>query len=655
MSMHHLPLAKIPVDACWEFVRKHPNAPQIEPIAGELFTGEALEAPANSLVREAIQNSLDARAGEEPVRVRFTLPERPVAGSFESPWLARLKPHLSAERNGLTARLSDGEQLSTLLIEDYGTCGLTGDVSQTNDVADEWRGRRNHFFFFWRAIGRSGKESGERGSWGLGKSVLPASSRINTFFGVSCQQPDAGLRLLGLSVLRHHNLSSEARGQEPFSPYGYFGQRSGAGVAMPIEAPGDVADFCREFGVTREGKNGLSLVVLLPQFGFTQFTLITAAIVQYFFPIIEGHLVVEVAAGAHVTVINASTIAECARLIEPYLDEHRIVPAALHETLALARWSVEQRRGSAVRLNPAPKSSQPRWVDEVFDVPGWDGALARFSAGEAAEFVVPVTVTPKAEPDKNAEFFVCLKKVPADQQAKAFYLRDGITISGIKAPVARGLAAFVTAESGPLAEFLRQSENPAHTEWHEKGGRLTAGYEKPALLLRYVKDSVAAIYDRLTRPAEGIDADLLADLFFLEEDPSPDDPNPVSSEGGRGRAAQKMRIPVLSAPPEPVRISACSDGILFSGVPENAVEGQVIRMRIAYDVRRGNPFERWSPNDFDLSELKRQIEWDGAMSLRIEGCTLEFAIERPDFTVLVRGFDPDRDMRVESRVISDAP
>ncbi len=646
----------MPFAARWEFVRKHPNSPQIEPIHGEFFAGEALEAPASALVRETIQNSLDARAGTEPVRVRFTLPENPSPGAFKSPWLAGLSPHLGADRNGLAVRPGEGEQLSTLLIEDYGTCGLTGDPGQTNDVADEWRGQRNHFFFFWRAIGRSGKESGERGSWGLGKSVLPASSRINTFFGVSCQEPGANGRLLGLSVLRHHNLNGDARGQEPFTPYGYFGRRSASGgVAMPTENREEIADFCRDFGVTREGHPGLSLVVLQPQFGFAGPSLITSAIVQYFFPIIEGHLIVEVKAGEHLTVINSETIADCASRIEPQLEEYRIAPAALNETLALARWSVEQRRLAAVRLNPAPKIVQPRWCDEVFNVPCWDATLARFSAGEPVEFTVPVTVVGKDGIGKDGEFFVCLKKTPADQQAKTFYLRDGITISKIKEPVARGLAAFVTIESGPLAEFLRQSENPAHTEWQEKGGRLTERYEKPALLLRYVKDSVAAIYDQMTRPAVGIDADLLADLFFLEEETATDDARPVPVPGGRGLSPQKARIPILTAPLEPVRISVQAEGIILSGVPKRATAGQVIRVRLAYDVRRGNPFNKWSLQDFNLAEMKRNIQWDGAMRLVAEGCTLEFAIERPDFEVRIEGFDPARDLRIEARLISDSP
>ncbi len=643
----------------WEFDRKAPNAPQTEPIQGELFSGEALEAPASALVRETIQNSLDAQAGVEPVRVRFTLPAEPAIRGFDSRWLAELRPHLLAERNGLTRRPAEQQAFSTLLVEDYGTCGLPGDVAQTNNTAEEYRGRRNHFFHFWRAIGSSGKDASERGSWGLGKTVLPASSCINAFFGVSCEEPGAPAKLMGMALLRHHNLPGDERGQEPFTPYGRFGCRwQPQGAAMPSENADEVADFCRVFGVTRAGQPGLSLVVLLPLDAFTAPALITAAMVQYFFPILEGQLVVEVVSGSDLTVIDAVTIEACARVHERWLDAHKITPATLHDTLALARWSVAQRGDGVLWLNAPSQATRPRWEDGVFAIEGWEAAVARFSACEPLELAVPLALVAKgsageAETELAAKFFVCLKKAPDDQRAKTFYLRDGITISGIRETVGRGLSAFVTVEGGPLAAYLRLSENPAHTEWAEDSGRLKGRYENHALALRFVKNSVKEIYDRLMRPREGIDTDLLADIFFLEEE-TLTEPGRLGP-GGRGLRAQKARVPVIEASPEPLRIGKHDEGIVLTGEPEHAAVGQRIRVRLAYEVRRGNPFDKWSAHDFDLAALRRRIEWDGAHCLSAKGCELVLAVERPDFTAVIRGLDQVRDVRVEARLIPDSP
>lgn len=426
---------------------------------------------------------------------------------------------------------------------------------------------------------------------------------------------------------------------------------------MPIEDASVVADFCRTFGVERKGLPGLSLVVLVPRDDFSAQSLVAAAIVQYFFPIIEGQLVVEVVAGSEKTVIDAGHVKECAKRFERGLEPHRVTLAALEDTLELARWSVQQRglQQDLIRLNLPRQPSKPSWGDEVFAVEGWELARQRFAAGEAVELAVPLHLAPREQPIESAEFFVSLRKSPEYQAAKVSFIRDGITISRIPQKVARGLTAFVTSKHDALAGYLRRSENPAHTDWNEDSERLRADYEKPhALALRYVKNSVKEIYDRLTRPAEGIDADLFSDIFFLEEEPASDDARPAAIPGGRGLRAAKARVPTLLARPEPVRIGKRAEGIVVAGVPENVKVKDIIEVRLAYDVRRGNPFRKWSRHDFDLGEMKRAIEWNGALRLAGDGYVLEFIVERPDFEVLIGGLDLTRDVRVEARVKTPA-
>ncbi|MCL4799030.1 MAG: hypothetical protein KJ025_05540 [Burkholderiales bacterium] len=64
----------------WQFRRMHPGEMNIDPIESEFFSTEALESLADALVREAIQNSLDAHAAR---------------------YLAGLWPHVAADRSGL--------------------------------------------------------------------------------------------------------------------------------------------------------------------------------------------------------------------------------------------------------------------------------------------------------------------------------------------------------------------------------------------------------------------------------------------------------------------------------------------------------------------------------------------------------------------------
>ena len=62
----------------WQFYRQGPTDPVLNPIAGEFFSSEAVGDTAAALVRESIQNSLDAQCDDgttssAPVRVRIYL------------------------------------------------------------------------------------------------------------------------------------------------------------------------------------------------------------------------------------------------------------------------------------------------------------------------------------------------------------------------------------------------------------------------------------------------------------------------------------------------------------------------------------------------------------------------------------------------------
>ncbi|MFH0907951.1 MAG: hypothetical protein V1929_04245 [bacterium] len=57
--------------AGWHFLQKRPGDTARNPVTAEYFDEEAIERPAQVLVRETIQNSLDARANGDAVTVRF--------------------------------------------------------------------------------------------------------------------------------------------------------------------------------------------------------------------------------------------------------------------------------------------------------------------------------------------------------------------------------------------------------------------------------------------------------------------------------------------------------------------------------------------------------------------------------------------------------
>lgn len=184
----------------WHFKRRERSDEVADPIQGEFFDeaadpDEPRRGPAASLVREAIQNSLDARVGSGPVHVRFYLSSgEGLATDRARHWFAGLWPHLRARRSGLRNVPPCPQACRFAVVEDFGTRGLEGDPRRgTTPDEDE----RDDFFAFFRAIGLSGKAGQEGGRWGVGKSVFNRASRINTFVALSVRNRDRCAHLIG--------------------------------------------------------------------------------------------------------------------------------------------------------------------------------------------------------------------------------------------------------------------------------------------------------------------------------------------------------------------------------------------------------------------------------------------------------------------------
>ena len=170
----------------WKFKKYPPDDIKDNPQHLEFFRSEALEQSHDALIREDIQNRLDAKSADKgwPVRVRYHLSssESHLTGGKTRKWLEGLQKHVNSpmvqsEIGG--DKIDFSQPIRFLTIEDFNTKGLKGDVSQTMDPTDEEEEKhgRNDFFWLIRNVGRSGKKKGDRGRWGLGKIVYSASSK----------------------------------------------------------------------------------------------------------------------------------------------------------------------------------------------------------------------------------------------------------------------------------------------------------------------------------------------------------------------------------------------------------------------------------------------------------------------------------------------
>ena len=141
-----------------------------DPVQGEFFTSAS--DLSERVVRESLQNSLDARRGHEPVRVRFTFSGESGALPTDAAarYLRQLAPHIQADPSADAAeRDAIDEALARLAgpmpwvtVEDFGTTGLAGDI-EANDPNEPG----NHFWGFFRSIGISPKGEDADTRWAL--------------------------------------------------------------------------------------------------------------------------------------------------------------------------------------------------------------------------------------------------------------------------------------------------------------------------------------------------------------------------------------------------------------------------------------------------------------------------------------------------------
>lgn len=614
----------------------------VDPVHDEFFKAQDL---ADALVRESIQNSLDARASRSrsPVRVRFRFAVGAHALHPDAlrEYFRGLEPHLHAAARSMHTILPRADEaMPYLLIEDFGTRGLTGDPQIDPELA-EGGVEKNDFFYFWRNVGRSSKGEIDRGRWGLGKAVFTVASRIRTIFGLTRRADDNRTLLLGQSVLKTHVLEGER-----VYPYGFFARfEKRNGLPLPIEDPILLDRFADDFGVNRV-EPGLSIVV--PYFRDDELTLsrvAESAVRQYFYPILRGDLVVEVVEGTQVRRIAADT-----------LDDLTAGEPDLARLCALTRWSLQQNDDSRIVL-PDRGSGAPKWDDSIFDAATLAALRDRFSAGERLAFRVPVAVKRKRSRAAGSWFDVFVEHDDALRKSEHHFIRRGITIPDVRTNGDQGARALIVIDDQALSTFLGDAENPAHSDWSERADKIRTHYELGPSTLRFVKHSAPFLATLLARPPAGRERDFLADLFSIEA-PQEQADRPVAA-----------RIPIRNADGSAEGTASGAGGEAGSGVTiakiaggfsikaaDPALLGRPLRGEVAYRVRAGNPFRKHSPFDFDLlSEGEISVQADGVLLRRTSINAFEFVPSAPKFQISMKGFDPRRDLVVRVIETDDAP
>jgi hypothetical protein len=586
------------------------------PTQRDQFNNDDVEL-VDALVREALQNSLDARSGPDSVKVRFALHDPSAAEAaalVKFLDLPRLREHLQ-----LCNMVPDGldyEKPRLLVIEDFGTGGLTG-------LWDAWD--EMPFCDFWRRMGRSHKGGKSLGRWGLGKLVFSSASRVNVFFGLTTVA-GTPMRtcLMGQAVLTTHTALDGTR----YDSHGFFAERGEDDFQLPITDAAEIAEFQSATKVTRDGQAGLSIVVPYVRDTVTTKRLVQGILNNYFFPILLGRL--EVMVGE--VRINAETFASLAK-------QHGGDRFADGQLAAFISNMRAVRQGEVV-----PTSLPKNWIDV-----GVENALGdalkplkdQLQNGACVCVRAPVLLKRKSGQEITTHVDLFVQRA-AD--GMALFVRDTIVLPA-EAKYFRGRQVFaaLVADEREVSSFLGDAENPAHTSWSATADLVEKNWRNPSNRLREIRNALQRVHDALVVSMETTDPNALIDIFSAP-----------AEAGSRGRRPKGpiVRKPIINPKPQTprtYRIVRLAGGFALradKGLSQDNLP-LVIRVRAAYDVLRGNPFSKHDALDFSFENDELKVSAKGALVTTQGSNVLLVKVTALEFDVEVRGFDQKRDLIID--------
>ena len=642
----------------WRFARMTPAEINQDPVQGEFFSREA-NLPGR-LVREALQNSLDAKLGGQPVTVRFVFSGNDGALPVDraARYLQGLKEHVQAvvDAGGMVSSASSEEDeeesaahdalacfnkpMTYLVVEDFGTRGLRGDIHANSE-----RERGNDFWGFFRSVGISPKGENDAGSWGLGKWVFPDASIINAYLGMTQPEGEDKWLLMGMALLKTHHLD-----KIKYRYYGSFAAHSEKPdedwFPLPVDSEDFVLDTAEDFNLERLEDPGLSVIVPYPRTDLVPAAIVRTVLTQYFLPIVRGDLVVEIVhpETGNRTIDSTSIMDEVQHITASNRDDES--PESLHGVIELARWALEQGESAHIEL-PARKLAAA--LAKRADL---DALRERYERGERLAF----RLTAKVRARKNdsaidTNFRLYLEHDDRLDKGHDYFMRGPLRIprmDHIERHKARALV--LVDDVSPLGHMLRDAEGPAHESWDPHKQRLKDNWSGGYQHVQDVRRATVQLLQRLIERPQERQLDALADLF-------PGDPSQIGKRtSGKPGSTVTDALPKTPPPsPSPLQIDSPAGAFELKSTNSGEVSfaGAVWNLRFAYDTVSGNPFTAFEAGlrrgfpDFSLQEgSKLAVKADGCQCEITGANALRLVALEETFRLRISGFD-ERDVKVE--------
>lgn len=643
----------------WVFRQSGPYDSNRKSKLDEFFSAQNA---ATSVVREAIQNSLDAARHDHdsPVHVKFSLSVHdwdeilPFAGTDKGG--LSLNDHTKCNDLGRYAEDHEGKCVRCLAIEDYGTKGLTGSTDKNEALSG------SNFVGFWWNEGITGKGKGTLGNHGVGKTTLTRVSGMSTFWAITRREDDDRSFMIGFSNLPFHQLKGSS-----YLGYGRFGQIADDGKKfLPLEDHEKIRSFSNTFGLDRTDY-GLSVLIPAVHSSIEHDSMLEAVLEGYYWPILRGNLVVSIrdTTTGHETHVSADTLGEAINVLKDKEKADKL--ATLTE---LARTVMVMKRGhqgyfqgvQPIVEGEEEKNKQATVKACCFSDDNLILIKSRFENGEMVGVQFSVKLVPFEGQAVTGIFDVFLQAAAEDSRnGISQFIRNGIIISEQRDNIpGRYGSCFVIVEDREMSDYLGLAEGPAHTKWLL--GKLNEHKKfKSDWPLRFAMGAARELYRILVGEDEEKDKieNFAADIFSISK-PSNGPANSATKK--TGKQTDKPTPPRHERLVELVRVDRQQTKTGFSIVAvkeladlmqkEDLTFPFTIKLDAAYLSVGGNArsFKDYSSIDFDFADtIEVETAPSGAAKIKSRsGNRLEVEVLSPEFEVIASGFDKHRDLVVKT-------
>lgn len=651
----------------WKHSQVKLNDREDENVSEEFFNDVETLDVVSSLVRESIQNSNDEVLDKSlPVRVRFKVGKQ--KGLLNKEYFSDIYLHAqdSLPKNLIPDLNQDAKYL---VIEDFNTGGLKGSISSIRPTDESKKKYGSNFWFFEWKTGETNKLAGSRGSWGIGKAVLSAASKLKTILVYSerdksmCPESETESILFGHSIFKYAFVNGMRL--KPHRNWMKEVEVKGEIEFRPSSDQNEIDLFCSDWQIQRQkGELGTSILIPYIKDDISAEHLAKCVIHDYFIAILDNNVVcvIEDENGKKLEINRENLLA----YVES-MDEQDLASFSKSKSELIGFCQMYQNRINKKTIKKEIRASLGNsndWTAISFEQEMKEKFYAEIEQGKTIEFIVNTDVpTDKKDVTRADKFSVLFSKFSKDGLSRTLFTRRGMIIpEAFRESKINGILSMVIVEEGDLNELhemLKLAEGPAHKNWSDKGDKVQEKYEKKGLTktINWVKTSAISIFRRL-QPDQNMTDDRSLARYFPNEMPNEGVPGNSENEseratgkpeGGKGGSGGK-------GSPRGGRLLRVESGgelgtIVVTPIDSSRIEKNMsFELEFAYSLRAGDSFSAWDLEDFEIDKLLNESETFGAR-VTVKGNKAILTIDKPTFSVSFSNFDPIRDVSVDARRI----